>query len=89
VTEFGVARWYIDADTLGLAHVLIRARHDVTFPGDHGMRHTSRWTLPPCPVQQTSAHGTEWIPGGVAAAGTAPLVASAIRPDSRLRYPLV
>jgi len=70
VTEFGVARWYIDADTLGLAHVLIRARHDVTFPGDDGMRHTSRWTLPPCPIQQTSVHDTEWIPQ-VAATGMA------------------
>ena len=70
MTGFGVARWYVDADTLGLAHVLIRARHDVTFPGDDGMRHISRWTLPPCPVQQTSTRDTEWIPL-VAAAGMA------------------
>ena len=34
------------------------------------MRHTSRWTLPPCPVQQTSTRDTEWIPL-VAAAGMA------------------
>lgn len=67
MTEFGVARWYIDADTLGLAHVLIRARHDVTFPGDDGMRHTARWTLPPCPIRQTSARDTEWIPQVAAA----------------------
>jgi len=70
VTALGVARWYIDADTLGLAHVLIRARHDVTFPGDDGTRHSARWTLPPCPIQQTSARDTEWIPQ-VAAAGMA------------------
>ena len=70
MTALGVARWYIDADTLGLAHVLIRARHDVTFPGDDGTRHSARWTLPPCPIQQTSARDTEWIPQ-VAAAGMA------------------
>jgi len=70
VTALGVARWYVDADTLGLAHVLIRARHDVTFPGDDGTRHSARWTLPPCPIQQTSARNTEWIPQ-VAAAGMA------------------
>ena len=70
MTALGVARWYIDADTLGLAHVLIRARHDVTFPGDDGTRHSARWTLPPCPIQQTSARNTEWIPQ-VAAAGMA------------------
>ncbi len=70
MTALGVARWYIDADTLGLAHVLIRARHDMTLPGDDGTRHSARWTLPPCPIQQTSARDTEWIPQ-VAAAGMA------------------
>ncbi len=70
MTTLGLARWYVDADTLGLAHVLIRARPDVTFAGDDGTRHTARWTLPPCPVQQTDARDTEWIPK-VAAAGMA------------------
>ena len=86
MTGFGVARWYVDADTLGLAHVLIRARHDVTFPGDDGMRHTSRWTLPPCPVQQTSARDTEWIPQ-VAAAGMAVLSDNAIRARLAIEVP--
>ncbi len=67
MTTLGLTRWYVDADTLGLAHVLIRARPDVTFPGDDGTRHTARWTLPPCPVQQTSARDTEWIPKVAAA----------------------
>jgi integrase len=35
--------WYIDADTLGLAHVLARARPDVTYPGDNGVRHKKIW----------------------------------------------
>ncbi|MGH3973840.1 MAG: hypothetical protein ACRDS9_11025 [Pseudonocardiaceae bacterium] len=55
MTKLAVARWYIDADTLGPAHVLIRVRPDVTFPGDDGTQHTTRWTLPPCPVQQATA----------------------------------
>lgn len=67
MTTLGLARWYVDADTLGLAHVLIRARPDVTFPGDNGTRHTARWTLPPCPVQQTATRDTEWIPKVAAA----------------------
>jgi hypothetical protein len=75
VTTLGLARWYVDAHTLGLAHVLIRARPDVTFPGDDGTRHTARWTLPPCPIQQTSTRDTEWIPK----------VAAADDPDDRNR----
>lgn len=70
MTRFGVARWYLDADTLGLAHVLIRARPDVTFPGDDGRRHTARWALPPCPIQQTAMRDVDWIPR-VADAGMA------------------
>lgn len=66
----GIARWYVDADTLGLAHVLVRARPDVTYPGDDGTRHVAKWALPPSPVQQADAPDTEWIPK-VAAAGLA------------------
>lgn len=29
-------RFYVDADTLGLAHALCRIRGDVTYPGDPG-----------------------------------------------------
>lgn len=29
-------RYYVDADTLGLAHVLAQIRPDVTSPGDPG-----------------------------------------------------
>lgn len=68
MTALGVARWYVDADTLGLAHVLVRARPDVTYPGDDGTRHVAKWALPPSPVHQADAPDTEWIPK-VAAAG--------------------
>ncbi len=67
MTALGVARWYVDADTLGLAHVLVRARPDVTFPGDDGSRHVAKWTLPPSPVQRTDTLDTEWIPKVAAA----------------------
>jgi hypothetical protein len=55
-------RWYIDADTLGLAHVLIRARRDVTFPGDDGSRHRSSWDMPPCVISDPATPDNEWIP---------------------------
>lgn len=60
--------WYVDADTLGLAHVLIRARRDVTFPGDDGVRHKNSWRLPPCVISDPGTHDNVWIPA-VAKAG--------------------
>jgi hypothetical protein len=63
-------RWFVDADTLGLAHVLIRARRDVTFPGDDGHRHQESWRLPPCVVSDPATHDNVWIPA-VAKAGLA------------------
>lgn len=62
--------WYVDADTLGLAHVLIRARPDVTFPGDDGIRHKSAWRIPPCVISDPATHDDKWIPA-VAKAGLA------------------
>lgn len=70
MSSLGTARWYLDADTLGLAHILVRARPDVTFPGDDGARHKSRWQLPPCVVQDRSAPDVDWIPA-VSVAGLA------------------
>lgn len=70
MSSLGNARWFLDADTLGLAHILVRARPDVTFPGDDGIRHKSRWTLPPCIVQDQGALDVDWIPA-VSAAGLA------------------
>ena len=55
-------RWYVDADTLGLAHVLARARNDVTYCGDSGVRRRARESLPPCVVQDTATPDEEWIP---------------------------
>lgn len=68
--QLGRARWYVDADTLGVAAILVRARPDVTFPGDSGERHTSRWHLPACAITRTDTPDVEWIPK-VTAAGLA------------------
>ena len=45
-------RFYVDAGLLGLAHVLARLRHDVTFPGDTGAVIHKRSRLP-CPRSST------------------------------------
>lgn len=55
------ARYYVDADTLGLAHVLTRVRRDVTFPGDDGRR--DRFPdLSPCVIADTATPDQVWIP---------------------------
>ena len=55
-------RWFIDADTLGLAHALVRARNDVTYVGDDGKRHNKRWEMDPCVIQDTATPDHVWIP---------------------------
>jgi hypothetical protein len=54
-------QYYIDADTLGLAHILASIRPDVTYPGDVGgiIRKRHR---PPCPITSTDVPDDEWIP---------------------------
>ncbi|QBI52035.1 PIN-like domain-containing protein [Streptomonospora litoralis] len=55
------ARFYFDADVLGLAHVLASLRSDVTYPGDPGgVTHKRR--RPACPVAETSVKDDVWIP---------------------------
>lgn len=54
-------QYYVDADTLGLAHILASIRPDVTYPGDPGgvIRKRSR---PPSPIASTDVPDEEWIP---------------------------
>jgi hypothetical protein len=54
-------RFYIDADTLGLAHVLAALRADVTYPGDPGAVIKGR-VRPACPVVTPATPDPEWIP---------------------------
>jgi len=59
-------RFYVDADTLGLAKVMIRLRWDVTYPGDPGGT-VKRHARPPCPITTTDIDDDQWIP--IVAAG--------------------
>jgi hypothetical protein len=52
----------VDADTLGLAHVLMKVRNDVTFCGDSGSRRKPLRDLPPAEIQATATPDEEWIP---------------------------
>jgi uncharacterized protein with PIN domain len=54
-------RFYLDADVLGLARVLVQVRSDVTFPGDPGGVVYKR-ERPPCPVTTPAVRDEEWIP---------------------------
>jgi hypothetical protein len=56
-----VVRFYVDADVLGLAKVLVQVRNDVTFPGDPGGT-LHRRTRPACPVGDTATKDPVWIP---------------------------
>jgi hypothetical protein len=60
-------RFYVDADILGLAHVLARLRPDITYPGDPGAT-IFRKARPPCPITSPAVKDREWI-GLVAARG--------------------
>lgn len=54
-------RFYIDADVLGLAKILVQVRHDVTYPGDPGGE-LHRRRRPPCPITSPSVSDLVWIP---------------------------
>jgi hypothetical protein len=54
-------RFYVDADVLGLAKILVTIRSDVTFPGDPGgVIH--RRQRPACPITSTRTPDEIWIP---------------------------
>lgn len=54
-------RFYVDADLLGLAKILVQLRADVTYPGDPGGT-VHRQRRPPCPVTDPAAPDPVWIP---------------------------
>jgi len=49
-------RFYIDADLLGVAKLLVQVRSDVTYPGDSG-----DGTRPACPISPQTKDSV-WIP---------------------------
>jgi hypothetical protein len=54
-------RFYFDADVLGLAKVIDRLRHDITYPGDEGGVVHKR-LREPCPIAATDVLDVDWIP---------------------------
>lgn len=55
-------RYYVDADLLGIAKLLIQLRADVTYPGDPGGIGIDKRYRPPCPVASTNVKDVDWIP---------------------------
>jgi PIN domain-containing protein len=55
-------RFYVDADVLGLAKILVQIRPDVTYPGDPGGIVKGRRMRPPCPITDPSTPDNAWIP---------------------------
>ena len=53
-------RYYLDADILGLAKILVQVA-DVTYPGDPGGT-LHRRTRPACPITSTAVKDDVWIP---------------------------
>jgi len=56
-----VVRFYIDADVLGLAKILVQLRSDMTYPGDPGGT-LHRKTRPACPIKSPDVKDDVWIP---------------------------
>lgn len=54
-------RFYVDADVLGLAKILVQVRSDVTYPGDPGGDLFKR-RREPCPITSPATLDPEWIP---------------------------
>ena len=54
-------RFYVDADTLGLAHALCRIRGDVTYPGDQGGR-VKKTVRPACVITDPETKDDVWLP---------------------------
>ena len=57
-----IVRYYVDADVLGLAKILIQLRSDVTYPGDPGGPDRARRVRPPCTVTAPATRDDVWIP---------------------------
>lgn len=54
-------RFYLDADILGLAKLLVRMRPDITFPGDPGGT-VHKQIRPPCVITDVATKDHVWIP---------------------------
>lgn len=55
-------QFYVDADVLGLAKILMQVRNDVTYPGDPGGLQRNGRVRAPCPITDPGAGDEIWIP---------------------------
>jgi hypothetical protein len=56
-------KFYLDADILGLAKILVQMRPDMTYPGYQGDKTPlHRRVRPPCPIIDPGTPDTQWIP---------------------------
>jgi hypothetical protein len=55
-------RFYVDADVLGLAKLLVQIRPDVTYPGDPGGIVKGRRMRSPCSITDRGTPDHQWIP---------------------------
>lgn len=55
-------KFYVDADVLGIAKVLMLTRVDVTYPGDPGGPQRDKRFRLPCPVPTPDIDDDEWLP---------------------------
>jgi PIN like domain len=55
-------RYYVDADLLGLAKILVQVRGDVTYPGDPGGLTRSRRARLACIITDPDTDDDVWIP---------------------------
>jgi hypothetical protein len=54
--------YYVDADVLGLAKILVQVRGDVTYPGDPGGPVGRGRVRPPCTIVDPATCDEDWIP---------------------------
>ncbi len=78
-------RYYVDADILGLAKLLVQIRTDVTYPADPGGPGRDKRLRPPCPVTTPKTPDEEWLPIVATAGWIAITKDSAIGGTPRLR----
>ena len=55
-------QFYLDADVLGLAKILVQVRGDVTYPGDPGGRVKGGRARAACPIGDAATPDHVWIP---------------------------
>ena len=55
-------QFYLDADVLSLAKILVQVRGDVTYPSDPGGKVKGGRVRAACPITDTSTRDHVWIP---------------------------